>query len=70
MFCGPRAGFADLIIPESETGLPLTPGKVNPTQAEALEMGSAQVIGDNVATGIGGASGYPGNEGVQTPDHF
>ena len=68
--CGTRAGFAELIIPEFEAGSPVMPGEVNPTQAEALEMGSAQVIGDNVATGIGGASGYPGNEGVQTPDHF
>jgi fumarate hydratase, class II len=58
MSCGPRAGFAELIIPANEPGSSIMPGKVNPTQAEALAMVSAQVIGDDVATGIGGASGY------------
>jgi fumarate hydratase, class II len=58
MSCGPRAGFAELVIPENEPGSSIMPGKVNPTQAEALTMVAAQVIGDDVSTGIGGASGY------------
>jgi fumarate hydratase class II len=58
MSCGPRAGFAELIIPENEPGSSIMPGKVNPTQAEALTMVAVQVIGDDVSTGIGGASGY------------
>jgi fumarate hydratase class II len=58
MSCGPRAGFAELIIPENEPGSSIMPGKVNPTQAEALAMVATQVIGDDVSTGIGGASGY------------
>jgi fumarate hydratase, class II len=58
MSCGPRAGFAELIIPANEPGSSIMPGKVNPTQAEALAMVTAQVIGDDVSTGIGGASGY------------
>ena len=58
MSCGPRAGFAELILPENEPGSSIMPGKVNPTQAEALAMVAAQVIGDDLATGIGGASGY------------
>jgi fumarate hydratase class II len=58
MSCGPRAGFAELIIPANEPGSSIMPGKVNPTQCEALTMVAAQVIGDDVSTGIGGASGY------------
>jgi fumarate hydratase class II len=58
MSYGPRAGFAELIIPANEPGSSIMPGKVNPTQCEALAMVCAQVIGDDVATGIGGASGY------------
>jgi fumarate hydratase, class II len=58
MSCGPRAGFAELIIPANEPGSSIMPGKVNPTQAEALTMVAVQVIGDDVATGMGGASGY------------
>ena len=56
--CGPRAGFAELLIPENEPGSSIMPGKVNPTQAEALTMVAAQVMGNDVAVGIGGASGY------------
>lgn len=56
--CGPRAGFAELIIPENEPGSSIMPGKVNPTQAEALTMIAVQVIGNDVAVGLGGASGY------------
>ncbi|MEX3789555.1 class II fumarate hydratase [Paraburkholderia sp. BR14374] len=58
MSCGPRAGFAELIIPENEPGSSIMPGKVNPTQAEALAMVAAHVMGSDVSTGIGGASGY------------
>lgn len=56
--CGPRAGFAELIIPENEPGSSIMPGKVNPTQVEALTMIAAQVMANDVAVGIGGASGY------------
>jgi fumarate hydratase class II len=58
MSCGPRAGFAELIIPENEPGSSIMPGKVNPTQAEALAMISVQVMANDVAVGFGGASGY------------
>jgi len=56
--CGPRAGFAELMIPENEPGSSIMPGKVNPTQAEALTMVAVQVMANDVAVGIGGASGY------------
>ncbi|WP_144147324.1 class II fumarate hydratase [Paraburkholderia sp. BCC1884] len=58
MSCGPRAGFAELVIPENEPGSSIMPGKVNPTQAEALAMLSVQVMANDVAVGFGGASGY------------
>ncbi len=58
MSCGPRAGFAELLIPENEPGSSIMPGKVNPTQAEALTMIAVQVIGNDVAAGFGGAGGY------------
>jgi fumarate hydratase class II len=58
MSCGPRAGFAELIIPENEPGSSIMPGKVNPTQAEALTMLSVQVMANDVAVGFGGAGGY------------
>jgi fumarate hydratase, class II len=56
--CGPRAGFAELIIPENEPGSSIMPGKVNPTQCEALTMVAVQVMGNDVAVGFGGAGGY------------
>jgi fumarate hydratase class II len=56
--CGPRAGFAELMIPANEPGSSIMPGKVNPTQCEALTMIAAQVMGNDVAVGIGGAGGY------------
>jgi fumarate hydratase class II len=56
--CGPRAGFAELEIPENEPGSSIMPGKVNPTQAEALTMIAVQVIANDVAVGFGGAGGY------------
>src|SRR5271156_69645 len=58
MSCGPRAGFAELLIPENEPGSSIMPGKVNPTQAEPLTMLAVQVMGNDVAVGFGGAGGY------------
>jgi fumarate hydratase, class II len=58
MSCGPRAGFAELMIPENEPGSSIMPGKVNPTQVEALTMLSVQVMANDVAVGFGGAGGY------------
>ncbi|MGO9831618.1 MAG: class II fumarate hydratase [Myxococcaceae bacterium] len=58
MSCGPRAGFAELVLPENEPGSSIMPGKVNPTQVEALTMVAVQVMGNDVAVGVGGASGY------------
>jgi fumarate hydratase class II len=58
MSCGPRAGFAELVIPENEPGSSIMPGKVNPTQAEALTMIAVQVMANDLAVGFGGAGGY------------
>ena len=58
MSCGPRAGFAELEIPENEPGSSIMPGKVNPTQCEALSMIAVQVMANDVAVGMGGAGGY------------
>jgi fumarate hydratase class II len=58
MSCGPRAGFAELLIPENEPGSSIMPGKVNPTQAEALTMIAVQVMANDVAAGFAGAGGY------------
>jgi fumarate hydratase class II len=58
MSCGPRAGFDELLIPENEPGSSIMPGKVNPTQAEALTMIAVQVMANDVAAGFGGAGGY------------
>ncbi len=55
---GPRAGLAELILPENEPGSSIMPGKVNPTQSEALTMVCAQVMGNDVTVNIGGASGH------------
>jgi fumarate hydratase class II len=54
---GPRSGLGEIAIPENEPGSSIMPGKVNPTQCEALTMLCAQVMGNDVAIGIGGASG-------------
>jgi len=56
--CGPRCGFYELKIPSNEPGSSVMPGKVNPTQCEALAMVAAQVMGNDVAVGIGGSGGY------------
>ena len=58
MSCGPRAGLAELHIPENEPGSSIMPGKVNPTQCEALTMIAVQVMANDVAVGFGGAGGY------------
>jgi fumarate hydratase class II len=54
---GPRCGLGELTLPENEPGSSIMPGKVNPTQCEALTMLCAQVIGNDVAVTVGGASG-------------
>ena len=56
--CGPRAGLAELILPANEPGSSIMPGKVNPTQAEALTMIAVQVMANDVAVGFGGAGGH------------
>ncbi len=58
MSSGPRAGFGELVLPENEPGSSIMPGKVNPTQVEALTMVAVQVMANDVAVGFGGASGY------------
>ncbi len=55
--CGPRAGFHELLIPENEPGSSIMPGKVNPTQTEALAMLAVQVMANDVAVTFGGAGG-------------
>ena len=56
--CGPRAGLAELVIPANEPGSSIMPGKVNPTQCEALAMIAVQVMANDMAVAVGGASGY------------
>jgi fumarate hydratase class II len=55
---GPRSGIGELVIPENEPGSSIMPGKVNPTQPEALTMVCAQVMGNDVAVSIGGSNGH------------
>ena len=55
---GPRCGIGELIIPANEPGSSIMPGKVNPTQSEALTMACAQVLGNDVAINMGGATGH------------
>jgi fumarate hydratase class II len=55
---GPRSGIGEIIIPDNEPGSSIMPGKVNPTQPEALTMVCAQVMGNDVTVGIGGANGH------------
>ena len=55
---GPRSGIGELIIPANEPGSSIMPGKVNPTQCEALTMVCAQVLGNDVAVTTGGAQGH------------
>jgi len=56
--CGPRAGLYELIIPANEPGSSIMPGKVNPTQCEALTMVAVQVMSHDIAVAFGGAGGY------------
>ena len=55
---GPRSGIGEIVIPDNEPGSSIMPGKVNPTQPEALTMVCAQVIGNDVAISVGGATGH------------
>jgi fumarate hydratase class II len=55
---GPRCGIGELLLPENEPGSSIMPGKVNPTQSEALTMVCAQVIGNDMAVAVGGAQGH------------
>lgn len=55
---GPRSGIGEIIIPANEPGSSIMPGKVNPTQSEALTMVCAQVMGNDVAVSVGGAQGH------------
>jgi fumarate hydratase class II len=55
---GPRSGIGEIIIPDNEPGSSIMPGKVNPTQPEAMTMVAAQVMGNDVAVGIGGSNGH------------
>lgn len=58
MSSGPRSGIGEIIIPDNEPGSSIMPGKVNPTQPEAMTMVAAQVIGNDVAVSIGGSTGH------------
>lgn len=58
MASGPRSGIGEIFIPENEPGSSIMPGKVNPTQNEAMTMVAAQVMGNDVAISIGGATGH------------
>ncbi len=55
---GPRSGIGEILIPENEPGSSIMPGKVNPTQVEAMTMVCAQVMGNDVAVTIGGSNGH------------
>ena len=65
---GPRAGFAELHIPANEPGSSIMPGKVNPTQVEALTMICVQVMANDVAVGFGGRGRLSGDERLQAAD--
>jgi fumarate hydratase class II len=58
MASGPRSGIGEILIPENEPGSSIMPGKVNPTQCEALTMVCAQVMGNDVVIGVGGMQGH------------
>jgi fumarate hydratase class II len=58
MASGPRSGIGEIIIPANEPGSSIMPGKVNPTQAEAITMVCAQIMGNDVAVTIGGTQGH------------
>lgn len=58
MASGPRSGIGEILIPENEPGSSIMPGKVNPTQCEAITMVCAQVMGNDVAITVGGTQGH------------
>lgn len=58
MASGPRCGLGELSLPENEPGSSIMPGKVNPTQCEAITMVAAQVMGNHVAVTVGGSNGH------------
>ena len=66
---GPRSGLGEITIPENEPGSSIMPGKVNPTQSEAMTMVCAQVMGNDVAVGIGGGVGQLRAERLQAAHH-
>jgi len=55
---GPRCGFGELMLPENEPGSSIMPGKVNPTQCEAMTMVAAQIMGNQTTISIASASGH------------
>ena len=55
---GPRCGLGEILLPENEPGSSIMPGKVNPTQCEAMTMVCAQVMGNNIATTVAGSNGH------------
>jgi fumarate hydratase class II len=55
---GPRCGLGEISLPENEPGSSIMPGKVNPTQCEAMTMVCSQVMGNNVAISVAGANGH------------
>jgi fumarate hydratase class II len=55
---GPRCGFGELLLPENEPGSSIMPGKINPTQCEAITMVCAQVMGNHVTISVGGSNGH------------
>ena len=65
---GPRSGLGELILPENEPGSSIMPGKVNPTQAEALTMVCAHVMGNDAAVGFAGSAGAFRAERLQPDD--
>ena len=69
MSCGPRAGFAELLIPENEPGSSIMPGKVNPTQAEALTMIAVQVMAQRRGGGLRRRRRISGDECLQAADY-
>ena len=66
---GPRSGLGEITIPENEPGSSIMPGKVNPTQSEAVTMVCAQVIGNDMAVAVGGATGQLRAQRLQAGDH-
>src|SRR2546428_4478874 len=62
---GPRSGLGELILPENEPGSSIMPGKVNPTQAEAVTMVAVQVIGNDTAIAVAGSHGHLELEGFK-----